>query len=154
METWRAKALELLPELAADILHEEIDTPMQLWIELSLVFDRAYEAPRNESLIERIYQFAFWGLEHGEHHPTDAGRDLPTCVCVCFYEHIPTNEAARRDMPRWFTREEVVLMRELFTYHYSDWDGLLALFPEPMSNRRARREAREANRQPRPWAKG
>lgn len=154
MEPWRSKALELLPELTSTILDEDyVDHPMQLWIEITFEFDRAYEEPRNEDLIRRIYEYAFWCLEHGEQHPTDAGRDLPTCVCIYLYEHLPTNEAARQDMPRWFTREEVLTMRELFTYHFKEWDRLLALFPAQVSNRTAKREVRRANRQLRPWAK-
>ena len=153
MESWRARALELLPEV--DPRCECIDSPMMLWIEIRSPFERAYEEPRNEDFIRRVYEYAFWCLEHGDDSVADAREHLPTCVAVAFYEDLPTHPATRADMPRWFTRQEVLGMREIFSYMIgaSDYDKLRELFPVERSNRAARREARKRNRQPRPWAK-
>jgi len=46
--------------------------------------------------------------------------DLPTCVAVAFFEHIPTLPASRNDMPRWFSRADIIKMREIFSYHIGD----------------------------------
>ena len=88
------------------------DTAGMLWIDLCLEFERAYQEPRNEDLITRIYAFANWCLNQDDEGP----EHLPTIVCTHFLEHIPTWPAAREDMPRWFTREEVIGMREIFSY--------------------------------------
>jgi hypothetical protein len=154
---WRAKARELVPELDKGC-HPiaELEGPMMLWIELGMLFEDAYEAePPNEDLIRRIYELAFWCLEHGQRHPTDAGRDLPTCVAVAFLEHIPAHPEARADMPRWFTREEILHMRGIFSYLIGEdeYDRLIREQPLPVSNRQAKREARKANRQRKPWSR-
>ncbi len=112
-EPWREKASEMLPELGEYL--GDADGPMAFWIEVGMAFEHAYEEPRNNELIARIYAYAFWCMEHGERH-NSPGRDLPTCVAVCFLEHIPTISAARAEMPRWFSREEVVASREVFSY--------------------------------------
>jgi hypothetical protein len=81
---------------------------------LRLAFGDAYKEPRNEDLIARIYQYAEWcGTQP---RGTSAEDDLGTCVHVCFFEHIPESPAALEDMPRWFSREDVVLMKDTFSY--------------------------------------
>lgn len=138
MESWRAKAIEILPEMEEDT--NPSDNPMALWIEIRMEFDHAYKEPRNEDLIRRIYGYAGWCLEQGER--TDhAETDLPTCVVVCFYEHIPTREASRQDMPRWFSRADIVLMKEIFSYHLNldEYGRLLAMFPEPQPSRMSKK---------------
>ena len=47
----------------------------------------------------------------------ERGRDPLTAVAVAFYEHIPTHDAAREDMPRWFLASELQQARETFSYH-------------------------------------
>jgi hypothetical protein len=136
MELWRSKGLELLPDLGEQIGGAE--EPMEAWLEISSAFQQAYLEPRNEDLIRRIYEFAFWCLEHGERDQA-AGKDLPTCVVVGFFEDIPTHKAPREDMPRWFAREEVLVMRETFTYHCpGEFQSLLALWDEHEPSRRAK----------------
>jgi hypothetical protein len=90
---WREAAVDYFPELAADLALAE--NPMQFWIDLRLAFERAYSEPRNEALIQRIYGFAEWCLQHGN-PDAGAGEHLPTCVVVAFYEHIPALPAAER----------------------------------------------------------
>ena len=145
---WREEAARVFPELSEEL--SECDSPMGFWCELNLTFERAYESPVNEDLIRRIYQFADWCLQHHE-EDVDAGEHLPTCVCVAFYEHIPSYPAARADMPRWFLREDVLLMKQTFSYHTSekDYEDLLALFRSPdgkeTRKQRKARLKREAN---------
>jgi len=128
MQEWKSKAIELLPEIKTEILESE--TPMQLWIEIVLAFDEAYEEPRNESLIKRAYEYQNWCLEQDE--GDTASEHLPTCVAIVFWEHIPTNTEARKDMPRWFTLEDVLSNHHFFSYHLSDenFDYLIDLFPK------------------------
>jgi hypothetical protein len=96
MNEWQSVARETLPELQSEIMAAK--TPMALWTEIVFAFDEAYDEPKNDDFIQRVYRYADWCLERdmGE----TAAEHLPTCVSICFWEHIPTNEAARRDMPR------------------------------------------------------
>jgi hypothetical protein len=116
MQEWKSKALEILPEIKTEIL--DSDEPMQLWIEIVYYFDKAYEEPRNESFIKRVYEYQDWCLEQDEGET--AAEHLPTCVVTCFWEHIPTNTAARQEMPHWFTLEDVLANQHHFSYHLSD----------------------------------
>ena len=147
---WKAKALELLPELNEPI--SEADNLMALWIGLQFEFADAYDPPGRPDLIRRIYEFAWWCFEQEQTEKDD----LASAVACAFLEHIPEHHKARLDMPRWFTREEVLAMRGIFSYHLGavEYDRLVAeVFPRERSNRAATREERKQNRQPRPWAR-
>jgi hypothetical protein len=132
---WRAKGLELLPEFAAEI--QDAETPMQLWIELCFAFDLAYEEPRQDDLIRRIYAFATWGLMQNE-EAKQADHHLPTCVVICFYEHIPRNPSALADIPRWFTHSEFRSLEAVFCSQLSEneYSALLDLCPVGERKRR------------------
>lgn len=126
MKEWRAVAINMLPELQSEA--EESESPMGLWVEIVYKFDDAYEVPRNEDLIKRIYAYADWCLKQ-EGKPT-AAEDLPTCVVTCFWEHIPTCKAARDDMPRWFSFDEIIANQHFFKYLITDeeFEELKALY--------------------------
>ncbi len=140
MSNWLSKVSEMLPELQEEPGFEFVDNPMSLWHEIWWAFERAYEPPRDEDFIKRVYEFADWCLvqERGD----DASTDLLTCVAVCFYEHIPTNALTRADIPRWFKRDEIVGMRHTFSYFLSasEFEELLALFGPLQSNRKTKRQ--------------
>jgi len=123
---WKSEAIQRFSELAAQI--SDTDTPYLLWFELLDSFRAAYQAPRNEDLIRRIYAYADWCVAQPQGSTTD--NDLATCVTVCFTEHIPTIPEALDDMPRWFTREDVERMKETFTYLIGEggYSKLLARF--------------------------
>jgi hypothetical protein len=112
MEEWREVAINMLPELQSEA--GEAESPMSLWLEIVYKFDDAYESPRNEEFIKRVYAYADWCLEQkgGE----TASEHLPTCVVTCFWEHIPTCKSAREDMPRWFSFDEVMANEHFFKY--------------------------------------
>ena len=133
---WRSQAQEVLPELAVEIAAAA--NPMQLWTEIGFAFDAAYNEPRNEDLIRRIYSFASWCIE--QPRSKHAQDDLFTCV-VSFYEDIPMNKAARLDMTRWFTLEDVEENKQVFSYHLSgdDYEELLDLFASTKTDRRGKR---------------
>ena len=118
MQEWKRKALEILPEIKDDI--SESDDPMYLWIMIVLAFDEAYEEPRNESFIKRVYDYEKWCLTQPEHAGETAAEHLLTCVAICFWEHIPTNNSARKDMPRWFSLDEILANQNFFRYLLSD----------------------------------
>jgi hypothetical protein len=106
---WRSEALSRFPELRERA--DELDTPYMVWIELQTLFERAYQEPRNEDLIERIYDYAAWCVDQpGGKTATD---DLGTCVCV------------------WWSREHVVGMERIFSYLVGaeGYARVLAQFP-------------------------
>jgi hypothetical protein len=115
MNEWQSMAMETLPEMESDIM--EAETPMALWVQIVYAFDEAYEQPQNDDFIKRVYQYADWCLQDvGE----TAEEHLLTCVAICFWEHIPTNEAARRDLPRWYSWEHVMANEHFFTHQLAD----------------------------------
>jgi hypothetical protein len=109
---WGKEAFNRFPDLLERF--NLVDSPYQLWFELTHAFTEAYKDPRNEDLIARIYAFAEWCCSQPE--GTSAEDDLATCVVVCFYEHIPESPQALEDMPRWFSRSDVLAMKETFSY--------------------------------------
>lgn len=113
---WRETAAKMFPELTTQT--SEAETPYQLWFDICSAFRKAYRPPRDESLIERVYEYAKWCEEapRGE----TAEDDLFTCVVICFYEHVPDDKLTRADMPRWFTLKEVRANRAVFGYHIGD----------------------------------
>ena len=110
--TWGEEAFKRFPDLIDRF--DSVDSPGELWIELRLAFDEAYKEPRNEDLIARIYQYAEWCCTQPS--GTSAEDDLGSIVCATLYEDIPTIPAALADMPRWFSRADVILMKETFSY--------------------------------------
>lgn len=115
MHEWQSVALKTLPEMRSEITRAE--DPLTLWMEIVLTFDEAYEPPKNDDFIKRVYDYADWCLDRdgGE----TAADHLPTCVTM-FWEHIPTNEAARQDMPRWLSWEQVLANEHFFKYRLTE----------------------------------
>ena len=109
---------------------EYVETPYTLWANLSDVFKRAYVYPFKETDIREIYEFADWSCRQPRGETSE--DDLATCVCVCFYEHIPQVEAGVKDLPRWFKLSEIMTMREIFSYHVGEagFERMLAAYPK------------------------
>ena len=64
----------MFPELISRF--EQADTPYLRWFELHDAFERSYEhAPRDESLIRRIYQYSDWCV-------INLGDRLPRMICL------------------------------------------------------------------------
>ena len=104
MERWREKACQMLPELASRI--EAADSTYDLWIDLWLAFEDAYErSPPDESLIGRIYRYSDWCCDQPRGQTAEG--DLFTCVAVSFFEQIPLHAKARNDMPRWWRSQDL-----------------------------------------------
>jgi hypothetical protein len=109
---WGKEAFNRFPDLIDRF--DFVDSPYALWFELRDAFEQAYKPPRNEDLISRVYAYANWCCSQPD--GATAEDDLGSCVCVCFYEHIPEIPEALADMPRWFSRSDVILMKETFSY--------------------------------------
>lgn len=109
---WREEAYEMFPELNNIISYT--NTPYLLWMELNNEFTKAYKSPKNEELIERIYEYFTWCCSQPE--AENAEDDLCTCAMVCFLEHIPEVPAAVEDMPWWFDREDIYEFKDIFTH--------------------------------------
>jgi hypothetical protein len=116
-ELWKSEGRERFPELQERF--EGWETPYLMWFDLSEAFAGAYRAePRDEGMIRRVYEFANWCTQQPRGRKAD--DDLLTCVALCFYEHIPESPEALKDMPRWLKRQDVLEMREIFSYHGGD----------------------------------
>lgn len=109
---WGKEAFTRFPDLIDRF--DSVNSPYDLWFVLTDAFQQAYKAPRQEDLIARIYAYADWCCSQPQ--GTTAEDDLGSCVCVCFYEHIPESPEALEDMPRWFSRADVLTMKEIFSY--------------------------------------
>ncbi len=70
------------------------------------------------TLLRKSYAYSDWGLSQdiGE----TAEEHFPTCIAVCFWEHIPTYKPARDDMPRWLSFEYIMANQHWFKYSLSD----------------------------------
>jgi hypothetical protein len=112
VHSWGKEAFTRFPDLIDRF--DGVDSPYSLWHELTSAFTHAYKEPRNEDLIRRIYEFADWCCSQPECKSAD--NDLGTVVCCCFYEHIPESPEALLDMPRWFSRSDVLSMKPVFSY--------------------------------------
>jgi hypothetical protein len=84
MSLWRRQAFERFPEFRTKL--QEAKSPMRYWIDLQFAFNEAYRKGDVE-LFKRILDYADWCF----HAPRGkaAGDDLPTCIFVCLFEHMP-----------------------------------------------------------------
>jgi len=128
---------------------EYVETPYTLWTNLCGVFKRAYDYPYKEADIRSIYEFADWSCR--QPRGKTAEDDLPTCVAVCFYEHIPQVEAALKDLPRWFKLSEIMTMREIFSYHVGDagFERMLEAYPKAQRTKIKKKEPASRGKKPR-----
>jgi hypothetical protein len=110
---WKIEALKRFPEISEEEC-SDWDNPYSCWNSLIFLFEDAYQEPRNEDSIKRICEYSEWCLEQPQGETAE--DDLPTIVCVCFLEHIPTIPAAMEDMPRWIPYKNVQVSAEIFSY--------------------------------------
>ena len=129
--SWGKEALSRFPDLIDRF--DRVDSSYSLWFELTDAFTNAYKAPKNDDLITRIYAFADWCCSQPE--GTSASNDLGTVVCSCFYEHIPESPEALLEMPKWFSRSDVLAMKPIFSYMVGEagFQRILDTFDRPNS---------------------
>ncbi len=112
-DDWKVEAIRRFPEIE-EAYREDWDNPYLCWTDLSILFDDFYKPPRNDDGIARIYAFADWCLKQPAGQ--SAEDDLGNCVAVNFFEHIPQCEEAMKDMPRWFSIDDVIATRDVFSH--------------------------------------
>ena len=114
---WLGTAQRFFPELVEEN-QEWVDSMYLLWIMLRLAFEEAYKSnPRNNDRIARTYRFAKWCLT--QPRGLSAEDDWLTCVCVCFYEHIPEFEPSFNDITNWISSSDFDDLKDTFKYHIS-----------------------------------
>ncbi len=135
MSPWRAEAFARFPDLV-DRFREadefgEGENASHLWHILWESFAEAYKTPRNEDMIQRVYAYCRWSL--GQPAGTTAEDDPGSIISVCFFESIPTLPEAVDDMPRWWSRSDVVATKEIFSYMVGEegFAKILARFDRP-----------------------
>jgi hypothetical protein len=133
LEDWRAKALELFPDLA-DLIAEET-AAMGLWIELYVMFVRTYdEVPLDEDFVGKVYEYAAWCF--AQPSTGSAATDPSSAAAVGFIEDIPTNKRISEDLHRWMSVESFDGFENLFRYMLSDeeYEKFAAGFRERKKN--------------------
>ena len=137
-ELWRTEALKRFNELASIV--REAENPYALWIDLWCHFTEAYDSGSTD-LVGRIYQYARWCCD--QPRGKTSADDLLTCVSVCFFEHIPTHPKALKDMPTWWTRDDVKTMRQIFSYlgGEAQYAEVLAQYDVQKPRRKRKRKA-------------
>ena len=78
-------------------------------------------------MIRRAYEYCRWCLDQS------VEEDLARCVVTYFFECIPTLPEAVEDMPRWWSRSDVIPTREVFSYLVGEegFARILARFDRP-----------------------
>ena len=111
MSVWRREASAQLPELQRIIASKDTDSPMMLWIELNLEFERFCElAPPPIDLLVRIWRYCRWCLANG----TD---DVRTAAALAFCEHLIDTPVRTALIPKIMTRDDFLDFRNLLEYH-------------------------------------
>jgi hypothetical protein len=114
MSAWRRQALALLPEFRAIV--ETAESPMAMWIELHLQFDKAMDAG-DSSRVGRLLRFAAWcASEKSGSLPNDTS----TAAAVAFYEHLPQKREYWQHFPKWFPASRFNDLLPVFSYHLSE----------------------------------
>jgi hypothetical protein len=116
MSAWRRQAIEMLPEFEARIASS--DSPMSLWIDLAMEFDRAFREHDN-ALLRRVLRFAGWCVSE---HSGSLPNDTSTAAACAFYEHLPANRAYWPHFRQWFFPHEFSRLLPIFKYHLSAED--------------------------------
>jgi hypothetical protein len=110
MSAWRRVANECTPWAAK--IAEEAPSPMALWIELLLIFERAFDSGE-ASRVENIMRYARWCWD-------SPSSDTVTAVACAFFEHLPEHPGIRKAIPSLFSRAEFERLRDVFRYHAGD----------------------------------
>jgi hypothetical protein len=86
----------------------DLNHPMTFWNEVLFpVFRKAYDDPKDDGLINRIYAFADWSFWQDQEGETNPGKHLCTCCIICFFENLMGFAKGLADMPNWFNSHEI-----------------------------------------------
>lgn len=88
------------------LLDLSIKSPMHLWNSLvDEVLPAAYTSI-DRDILHRLYAFSEWCLGQEQQNENEPAKHLTTCVTICFYENLLSNNLALADIPNWFSLEE------------------------------------------------
>ena len=110
MSPWQQHALEMWPEYAQDI--QEMEEPHELWYTLWPKFLEVTNGTRDETLLRRIYAYAWWSL--------DQSQDVLNAAVLDFYENLPNHPRVRAEMHRYLTIDQFDSIKEVWRYGRSD----------------------------------
>lgn len=110
MSAWRRVANDCMPWAAK--IAEEAPSPMALWIELLLIFERAFDNG-DASRVENVMRYARWCWDA-------PSGDTVTAVACAFFEHLPDHPGIRNAIPTLFSRAEFERLMDVFRYHAGD----------------------------------
>jgi len=110
MSAWRRLASEYMPWCQK--VAEQASSPMALWIEILLAFERAFDSGDTARTGE-VLRYARWCWN-------SSSSDLVNAVGCAFFEHLPEQAGMRKAIPTWFSRDEYVRLRDVFRYHGGD----------------------------------
>jgi hypothetical protein len=124
MSTWRRIASEKLPAHRALVGRSE--SVGMLWTDLWYIFVGAHSEPQDGETIRGVYEFARWCCVGSDN------ADVATSAVCHFYEHLPTSDPVRRDLPKHVTTQEFQEMSGAFKYHLStdEFDSFVREFYE------------------------
>jgi hypothetical protein len=97
--------------------------PSTYWREVICELLRtAYEIPKEDDTIARVYAFANWCSWQDQPNERDPGRHLLTCSFISFFEYVCFDLApgALADMPNWYEFQDIEPV--LQNYPFDDAD--------------------------------
>jgi hypothetical protein len=121
MENWRTRAIEVFRDVLPieELVTDPFAEAPAIWTELYVILVQCYdEQPPNESLIARIYDFAWWCLD--QPNTDNVNTDISNTAAVGLIEHLPLNRKILGDLHRWMTIETFRGCESLFRYHLDD----------------------------------
>ena len=116
MSAWRRQGLALLPEFRSIV--ESAESPMAMWIELHLQFDKAMDIG-DLSCVDRLLRFAAWCVSELS---GALPNDTSTAAAVAFYEHLPQRREYWQYFAKWFPGSKFDDLLPVFSYHLSKED--------------------------------
>ena len=113
MSLWRREASERLPELQNIIASRLVDSPMMLWIELNIKFEKLSKSqPPPIDLLRRIWRYCEWSLQHGS-------PEVQTAAALGFCEHLIQTPERAALLPQIMSMADYMGLRSLMEYHHS-----------------------------------
>jgi hypothetical protein len=107
----------MIPELKAVITSPHVSTPMRLWIEVHLAYDRALsEQPVREELVSHVWEYIRWCRDEYKRD------DMWSALSVAFFEHLLDRRAVREDLPKRITAREAADFVPHASYFHSQED--------------------------------
>lgn len=123
MIDWKQHTQKQIPEIV-NVDFNTIHIPMDLWIELNFLFDKAINQ-EHEDLIKRIFTEAYFYLEY-----SNKPNDLGTAVALAFIEHLLDDEKKIPYVLKYFSKQDFINYKAILMYHNDEkkYSRILALY--------------------------